>query len=56
MSKEELLELLHEHGLTDKEIGELLREVVDEFDAEEDKHFEEKEGKELAKKYLGVEL
>lgn len=55
MTKEELLELLHEKGLTDKEIGALLRECVDEFDAEEDHKFEEDE-KERAEKYFGVKI
>lgn len=69
MSKEELLDLLHEKGFTDEEIGALLRETVDAFDSVEDERDEEyedeKEEKEHAKKehekkdlkkYFGVEL
>lgn len=67
MSKEELLDLLHEKGLTDEEIGALLRETVDAFDSVEDKRDEEYEDekeenakkeheKKDLKKYFGVEL
>lgn len=66
MSKEELLDLLHEKGLTDEEIGALLRETVDAFDSVEDERDEEYEKekedakkeheKKDLKKYFGVEL
>lgn len=67
MSKEELLDLLHEKGLTDEEIGALLRETVDAFDSVEDERDEEYEDekeenakkeheKKDLKKYFGVEL
>ena len=67
MSKEELLDLLHEKGLTDEEIGALLRETVDAFDSVEDErdeeyedekeeHAKEEHEKRDLKKYFGVEL
>lgn len=59
MTPEDLINLLHEQGLDDDTVKELLSEALATLDPSpeiEDKHEEEKEEKEKAEKMLGVEL
>lgn len=52
MTKEELLQLLQEKGLSDDEIKELLKGVLGALDNDFEEHDEKKE----AERLLGVEL
>ena len=58
MTREELLQLLQERGLSDDEIKSLLKETLDTLDKDFYDHDkkEEKSDEEKAAKLLGVEL
>ena len=59
MTREELLQLLQERGLSDDEIVALLKETLDTLnkdDFDHDKKMEEEDDKDKAAELLGVEL
>ena len=64
MSREELLQMLQEKGLSDDDIKALLKDTLDTLDRDFEEHDEKEENKEMdeeaekaeASKYLGVNL